>query len=115
MILSSFRGPGAHFGSLGTHFEDISDFYDFEDAPGAKTQVTFETLFRHCLQFLCFVCQLFLHEFWHGLKELFLRMLDDFEELWEGFLDHFSGRSAKTKKCLDCTGVCGLHIQLSRK
>ena len=25
MILSDFRGPGAHFGSLGTHFQDVSD------------------------------------------------------------------------------------------
>ena len=36
MILSAFRGPGAHFGSLGAHFEDISDLCDFEDVPGAK-------------------------------------------------------------------------------
>ena len=36
MVLSAFRGPRAHFGSLGAHFEDISDFYDFEDASGAK-------------------------------------------------------------------------------
>ena len=27
-----------HFGSPGTHFEDISDFHDFEDASGAKKQ-----------------------------------------------------------------------------
>ena len=37
MILSDFRGPGAHFGDLGAHFEDISDFCDFEDVSGAKT------------------------------------------------------------------------------
>ena len=36
MILSAFRGPGAHFGSLGAHFEEISDFYDFGDASDAK-------------------------------------------------------------------------------
>ena len=29
MILTDFRGPGAHFGDLGAHFEDISDFCDF--------------------------------------------------------------------------------------
>ena len=71
MILSAFRRPRAHFGHLGAHFKEISDFYDFEDVPGAKKQVIFETLFRHFLQFVCFVCQLFLHEFWHGLKECF--------------------------------------------
>ena len=36
MILSLFRGPGAHFGGPGPHFEDISDFCDFEDAFCAK-------------------------------------------------------------------------------
>ena len=38
MILNDFRGPGAHFGSLGAHFEEISDFYDFGDASDAKKQ-----------------------------------------------------------------------------
>ena len=51
MIFSAFRGPGAHFGSLGTHFEDISDFHDFEDASGAKGAGTSEPLFRHFLAF----------------------------------------------------------------
>ena len=45
MILSDFRGPGVHFGSLGTHFQDILDFCDFEDVPDGKGVVTFETLF----------------------------------------------------------------------
>ena len=36
MILKYFRGPGAHFGGLGPHFEDISDFFDFEDVSDAK-------------------------------------------------------------------------------
>ena len=36
MILSDCRGPGAHFGGLETHFEDISDFCDFGDAPATK-------------------------------------------------------------------------------
>ena len=46
MILSDFNVPGAHFGSLGAHFEDISDLCDFEDVPGAKGVVSFEVLFR---------------------------------------------------------------------
>ena len=37
MNLKGFKGPGVHLGSLGTHFEDILDFWDFEDVPGAKT------------------------------------------------------------------------------
>ena len=41
MILNYFRGPEPHFGGLGAHFEDISDFCDFEDVPGAKKQSTF--------------------------------------------------------------------------
>ena len=36
MILSDFRGPGAHFGDLGAHFEDILGFCDFGDVPRAK-------------------------------------------------------------------------------
>ena len=42
MILSDFRSSGAHFGDLGAHFEDISDFCDFEDVPGAKKQSSVE-------------------------------------------------------------------------
>ena len=45
MILNDFRGPGAHFGDLGAHFEDISDFSDFGDVPGAKGGGTFEVPF----------------------------------------------------------------------
>ena len=51
-ILTTFRGPGAHFGSLGTHFEDISDFHDFEDASGAKGQSS--PLFRPVFAFFAF-------------------------------------------------------------
>ena len=56
MILNDFQSPGAHFGSLGTHFEDISDFCDFGDVPGAKGVVTFEVPFRPRTHFLqcCF-------------------------------------------------------------
>ena len=56
MIFSDFRGPGAHFGDLGAHFEDISDLCDFEDVPGAKKHVTVEVKMRpqtHLLQ-CCF-------------------------------------------------------------
>ena len=45
MILRYFRGPGAHFGDLGAHFEDISDFSDFGDASGAKAHLHFEVKF----------------------------------------------------------------------
>ena len=34
-------GPGAHFGGLGTHFDDISDFCDFRDVFGTKGVVPF--------------------------------------------------------------------------
>ena len=61
MILSDFRGPGAHFGGLGAHFEDISDFYDFEDASGAKKYLTFEVKIRPLTHFLqCCVLDVFL-------------------------------------------------------
>ena len=66
MILSAFRGPGAHFGSPGTHFEDISDFHDFEDASGAKKPSTFEVKMRSlthsvqcCVLDVFFECSLF--------------------------------------------------------
>ena len=61
MILSDFRGPGAHCGSLATHFEDISDFCDFEDASGAKKESIFEVKMRPLTQFLqCWVLDVFL-------------------------------------------------------
>ena len=61
MILSYFRGPGAHFGGLGPHFEDFSDFYDFEDASGAKAYLTFEVKMRPLTHFLqCCVLDVFL-------------------------------------------------------
>ena len=59
MILSAFRRPGAHFGSLGAHFEENSEFYDFEDASGVKNKVIFETLFRHFLLFFAFCVSVF--------------------------------------------------------
>ena len=46
MILRYFRGPGAHFGDLGAHFEDISDFNDFGDASGAKGYLHFQVKIR---------------------------------------------------------------------
>ena len=45
MLLTDFKGPGAHFGDLGAHFEDISDFSDFRDAYGAKAYLHFEVKF----------------------------------------------------------------------
>ena len=60
MILSYFRGPGAHFGDLGPNFEDISDFCDFEDASGAKAHLTFEVKMRPLTHFLqCCVLDVF--------------------------------------------------------
>ena len=107
MILSSFRGPGAHFASLGTHFENISDFCDFEDASGAKKQVTFETLFRHFLTIFAFLCaSFFCMNSGMGSRSVFSWMLDDVEELLGGFFDHFSGRSANTKKCVWTAQAC---------
>jgi hypothetical protein len=35
-----------------------------------------------------------------GSRSVFPWILDDFGELLGGFLDHFSGRTAKTKKCI---------------
>ena len=61
MILRYFRGPGAHFGGLGPHFEDISDFCDFEDASGANPYLTFEVKMRPLTHFLqCCVLDVFL-------------------------------------------------------
>ena len=45
MISSDFRGPGAHFGSPGTHFQDILDLCDFEDVSRAKGGYPFEVIF----------------------------------------------------------------------
>ena len=59
MILSAFRGGGAHFGSLGAHFEDISDFCDFGDVFRAKGAVTFEVHVRHFLAFFAFCVSAF--------------------------------------------------------
>ena len=62
------------------------------------------------------MCQLFLHEFWHGLKE---RFLIDFRQFRGAcgrlFGSLFRPKRENGKVCLDCTGVCGLHIQLSGK
>ena len=42
-ILTTFRGPGTHFGTLGTHFEDISDF-SYSDLRGSYgIQLNFRT------------------------------------------------------------------------
>ena len=61
MILSNFREPGAHFGGPGPHFEDISDFCDFEDASGAKGYFTFEVKMRPLTHFVqCWVLDVFL-------------------------------------------------------
>ena len=64
MIFSDFKGPGAHFGSLGTHFEDISDFCDFGDVFPLKKQSLFGSFFDTCwVQFLVH----FLVPFWKAL------------------------------------------------
>ena len=55
MILSYFRGPGAHFGGLGAHFEDTSDLCDFGDLSATKKYLLFEVIFDTCwMQFLVF-------------------------------------------------------------
>jgi len=41
-----------------------------------------------------------------GSRSVFPWILDDFGELLGGFLDHFSGRSAKTKKCIWTAQAC---------
>ena len=58
MIFNDFRSPGAHFGDLGAHFEDISDFSDFGDASGAKDYFHFEVKIRLGTHFLqsCVFC-----------------------------------------------------------
>jgi len=66
--------------------------------------------------FLRFVCHLFRHEFWHGLGKRFLM---DFRRFWGAFETLFGSlfrpERENEKVCLDCTGVYGLHIQLSKK
>ena len=52
MILRYFRGPGAHFGDPGPHFEDFFDFCDFEDTFCAKVYLTFEVKMRPLTHFL---------------------------------------------------------------
>jgi len=62
------------------------------------------------------VCQLFGHEFWHGREKRFSM---DFGRFWLAFGRLFGSlfrpKRESEKVCLDCTGVCGLHIQLSGK
>ena len=62
MIFSDFRGPGAHFGGLGAHFEDTSDFCDFGDLSAAKNYLLFEVIFRYFLHqiFTVFLSVVFL-------------------------------------------------------
>ena len=61
MILRYFRGPEAHFGGPGPHFEDFSDLFDFEDAFDAKVYLTFEVKMRPLTYFLqCCVLDVFL-------------------------------------------------------
>ena len=52
MILRYFRGPGAHFGDPGPHFEDFFDFFDFEDTLCAKEYLIFEVKMRSLIHFL---------------------------------------------------------------
>ena len=61
MILRYFRGPGAHFGDPGPHFEDFSDFCDFEDASATKGVPPFRVKMRPLTHFLqCCVLDVFL-------------------------------------------------------
>ena len=60
--------------------------------------------------------QLLLHEFWHGLEKRFLMV---FRGFWGAFGRLFGSlfrpERENEKVYLDCTGVYGLHIQLSKK
>ena len=98
-ILSDFRGPGAHFGGLGAHFEDTSDFLWFWRVFRAKGVVTLEVIFdTFWMQFLVFFwVPSFLDFLWFGVPR---------GSILGGFLDHFSGRSAKTKKCVWTAQAC---------
>ena len=66
--------------------------------------------------FLRFLWQLFLHEFRHGLQERCLMIFKRFGGAFGTlFGSLFRPKRENEKVCLDCTGVYGLHIQLSGK
>ena len=116
MILRYFRGPGAHFGGLGAHFEDIPDFFRFWGVFRAKGAGTFEVHFRHFLAFVAFCVSAFSAWILDRLDNRFLMI---FGRFWGAFgrlfWSFFRPKREHKKVCLDCTGVCGLHIQLSGK
>ena len=58
MILSYFRGPGAHFWGPGAHFEDFQDFFDFGCAFSAKVASHLDPKSQPSAHFLqcCFSC-----------------------------------------------------------
>ena len=116
MILSDFGGPGAHFGGLGAHFEDTSDFCDFGDTSATKPYSLFEVIVWHFLTFFAFCVAVFSAWIVDRLDKRFLMI---FGRFWGAFgrlfWSFFRPEREHKKVCLDCTGVCGLHIQLSGK
>ena len=112
MIFKYFGWLGTPFGGLEHILTQGSDFYDFGDLSAAKGYLVFGSFFDtfriHLLVFFwVFVFLVFL---WFGCpKAPFL------EAFWLLFGSLGPLQSENEKVCLDCTGVCGLHIQPSGK
>ena len=100
MILSDFRGPGAHSGGLGAHFEDTAFFCDFGDTAAAKKTSLFEVRMRPRTHFLQCCFSLF-------FECPFLSILCDLEcpetSFWEAFGITFPAEARNQKS------VFGLH------
>ena len=69
MISGDFGGPGAHFGSPGTHCEDFWDLSDFRDEKDRKIQSLFETFLMplthfFSVEFVCFFRRLVYLDFY---------------------------------------------------
>ena len=82
MILRYFRGPGAHFGDPGPHFEDFFDLCALEDTCGRKDT---SVLTSKCGHKSTFCNRIFLMFFECSVLEIF----NDFLHLRLHFGSHF--------------------------
>ena len=94
----------SHFGHLGALFTVSGRGHQKKGPKKSSTDlfgVLLEDPFSRLFSIFCVLCgSLRGMNSGTGSRSVFRWILDDFGELLGGFLDHFSGRSAKTKKCV---------------